>query len=74
MATRKDYLPELLALPFEERQRYARELVRSLDETGGVDDAWRRELEQRCDADDAGDLEYDEWSLVRDRLLADRSA
>jgi putative addiction module component (TIGR02574 family) len=70
MASEKDLLTDVLALPAEERARMAHELLVSLDEREDPDaaDAWLAELEQRAREVENGTAELEDWDVVRERL------
>ena len=70
MASEKDILNVVLALPAEERARIAHELLVSLDEREDPDaaDAWLAELEQRAQSVENGTAELEDWDVVRERL------
>jgi len=70
MASEKDILNVVLALPAEERARLAHELLVSLDEREDPDaaDAWLNELDQRAREVESGTAELEGWDVVRERL------
>lgn len=70
MASEKDILNAVLALPAEERARIAHELLVSLDEREDPDaaDAWLDELDQRAQEVENGTAELEDWDTVRERL------
>jgi putative addiction module component (TIGR02574 family) len=64
---------EVLRLPLEARARLADELLRSLDEDDGVDQAehdaaWGSEIAERLHAVDAGEVQAVPWSVARQRI------
>jgi hypothetical protein len=70
MASEKDILNVVLALPAEERARIAHELLVSLDEREdpAAADAWLDELELRAREVENGTAELEDWDVVRERL------
>ncbi len=67
-----EIIEAVLRLPRDERARVAREILRSLDEGSDedADAAWLIEIERRMADFDAGGDPGEEWSVVRDRILA----
>jgi putative addiction module component (TIGR02574 family) len=69
----KDIIDEALNLPSESRAYIAEILLESLDfeEEFAVSDAWRAEIDKRCRAIDAGDVELipgdEAMAKLRDR-------
>ena len=63
-------LEQALSLPEHERAKIAARLLESLDEKAqsGVDAAWVAEIERRCAAVDAGELQVSDWKDVRARI------
>ncbi|HYI02481.1 addiction module protein [Hyalangium sp.] len=70
MASEKDLLTDVLALPAEKRARIAHELLVSLDEQEDptAADAWLAELDQRAREVENGTAELEDWEVVRERL------
>lgn len=69
----RQLLDQLLVLPDEDRAELASELIASLDGPPDQDwDAkWLAELDRRSAAADATSEPAEEWSTVRDALLAE---
>ena len=67
-----EIIEAVLRLPRDERARVARNILRSLDEGSDedADAAWLIEIERRMADFDAGGDPGEEWSVVRDRILA----
>lgn len=67
-----EIIDAVLRLPLDERARVAREILRSLDEgsDADADAAWLLEIERRMADFDQGGDPGEEWSVVRDRILA----
>jgi putative addiction module component (TIGR02574 family) len=63
-------LEEALRLPEHERAKIAARLLESLDEStqSDIDEAWAAEIERRCAAVDAGELQTSDWKDVRARI------
>jgi putative addiction module component (TIGR02574 family) len=70
MADTATLLDQALRLPEHERAKIAARLLESLDETAqsDVDEAWAAEIERRCAAVDAGELQTSDWKDVRERI------
>jgi hypothetical protein len=70
MASEKDILTVVLALPAEKRARIAHELLVSLEDREDPDaaDAWLAELDQRAREVENGTAELENWDVVRERL------
>lgn len=73
--TTTDLLPAVLALPTEERARFARELIRSLedelDDPVLVERAWAEEIGRRVDEIVDGSVDTVAWETVRDEIRDD---
>jgi putative addiction module component (TIGR02574 family) len=65
-----DLLEQALTLPEHERAKIAARLLESLDQEvqSEVDAAWAAEIERRCAAVDAGELQTSDWKDVRARI------
>lgn len=65
-------IDDLLQLPRDERARYAKVLIDSLDDAGdeGWQDAWIEELERRALEARSNPEALENWSVVRKRLRA----
>jgi putative addiction module component (TIGR02574 family) len=65
-------LEEALDLPPSERARVARALIDSLDDTidQDADELWDAEIRRRLDAIKSGEVQLEDWAVVRDRLYA----
>ena len=63
-------LEQALGLPEHERAKIAARLLESLDEEAqsDVDVAWAAEIERRCAAVDAGEMQTSDWKDVRARI------
>jgi putative addiction module component (TIGR02574 family) len=63
-------LEQALTLPEHERAKIAARLLESLDQKVqiDVDAAWAAEIERRCAAVDAGELQTSDWKDVRARI------
>ena len=63
-------LEQALTLPEHERAKIAARLLESLDDEAqsDVDAAWAAEIERRCAAVDAGELQTSDWKDVRARI------
>jgi len=63
-------LEQALDLPESDRAKIATRLLESLDPKAqaDVDAAWAAEIERRCAAVDAGELETHDWNDVRARI------
>lgn len=64
---------EVLSLPLEARARLAEELLRSLEDDDGFDQAehdaaWGSEIAERLRAVDAGEVQAVPWSVARQRI------
>jgi putative addiction module component (TIGR02574 family) len=70
MADTATLLEQALQLPEHERAKIAARLLESLDETAqtDIDEAWAAEIERRCAAVDAGELQTSDWKDVRERI------
>jgi putative addiction module component (TIGR02574 family) len=70
MADTTTLLEQALTLPEHERAKIAARLLESLDEgiQTDVDAAWAAEIERRCAAVDAGELQTSDWKEVRARI------
>lgn len=69
----RQLLDQLLVLPDEDRAELAAELIASLDGPQDPDweSAWASELDRRSAAADASGVPAEEWSVVRDAILAE---
>lgn len=75
MATRvEELLAWALALPREAREEFAERLLHSVDpeSSGGVAEAWDREIADRLRRFDAGETATVAWTDLRARLDAGR--
>jgi Putative addiction module component len=72
MPNKDELLSHVLRLPAEERAKVAQELLLSLDEAKDVDPTaeWVSELDKRAQEALSGTAELEDWSAVRERLLA----
>lgn len=73
MATKvKQLLSDALSLPVDERALLAQELIESLDESTDPDSAsaWVAEIERRSREVDEGTAKLEDWSEVRERIVA----
>jgi putative addiction module component (TIGR02574 family) len=63
-------LEQALKLPEHERAKIAARLLESLDDAtqDEIDEAWAAEIERRCAAVDAGELQTSDWKDVRARI------
>lgn len=72
MSAAKDLKSEALELPRKERAGLARELLESLDSPADEDaeEAWLDEAERRVAEVDSGQVQLEDWNLVRQRISA----
>lgn len=70
MTAAKRLRQEILDLPRAERAGLARELLESLEDAvdAGVEHAWLEEAENRSARIEAGTVELQDWSAVRERI------
>ena len=70
--SKQELLDAVLGLPREDRARFVRELIRSLDEPADPDAAaaWVSEIQRRYDEVHAGTAKLVDWSEVRARIQA----
>jgi putative addiction module component (TIGR02574 family) len=65
----RDLLTDALALPLDERAKFAAELLDSLEDFEvDVETAWAAEIKGRVAAARAGELESTDWRTVLDRV------
>ena len=71
--TATSLLEQVLSLAEHDRAEIAARLLESLEETNhdGVDDAWAREIEGRCDTLDSGEAVTSAWNDFRARIERD---
>ena len=72
MTAAKNLRSEALGLPRKERAGLARELLESLDSPPdeGAEEAWIDEAERRVAEVDSGQVELEDWDVVRERISA----
>lgn len=71
MSAAERLLPEVLALPVDERAKLVHQLLESLESVPevGLDDAWIAELERRSREVETGAVALVPWETARENIL-----